>query len=324
MGGKALSVPSIRLNRGDYLEYEKMVIEMFVKHDIKVHTIKQIEEKESFGDLDVVIDIESRRELVEQIIMSVSTELVKNTDVWSFGIDGFQIDVVFSNCPDYTATWMAYSDAANICGRVFHKLGLKHGHLELYLPLREDTKVIGNVSLSHNIDDAHTLIGLDPAKWHDGFKNTTEIYEWVATSPFYNPDIFLLDNRNAKARYRDAKRPTYTGMLEWIEKQPKKDRYQFSEDKSVYLPMIFEKFPHAEEKYNALIELANFNKSVREAWQTKLPATFIMVDTGFGGHELGEFIRDVKLFIGTDNILHGSPDAIMSLYKEFKETHYAT
>lgn len=323
MGGKALSIPSIRLERSDYLRYQDMIIELFAKHNIKVHTIKQITEKETFGDLDVVIDIESSRELVEQIIKSVSNELVKNTDVWSFGVSGFQIDVVFSNCPEYTATWMAYSDASNIVGRVNHRLGLKHGHLGLYLPLREDTKVIGNVSLSHNIDDAHTLIGVDPQKWHDGFRNTTEIYEWISTSPFYNPDIFLLDNRNAKARYRDAKRPTYNGLLEWIEKQPKKEHCQFAENKDEYLPMIFKKFPGSQEKYNTLIELANFNKSVRESWQEKLPASFIMTDTGLNGHDLGQFIRDVKLFIGVDNILHASNDAIMSLYKEFKEDYYA-
>lgn len=321
MGGNALSVPSIRLQRADYAKVEQTVVELFESHGIKVYCIKQISPKESFGDLDIVVDASTDRTKIGSIIATVSTELVKNSDVWSFGLDGFQVDVVFSTSPAYTATWMAYSDASNIVGRLLHKLGLKYGHMGLYLPVRSSAdRVLGNIVLTHNIDIVHYLVGLDPAKWHSGFSSTTEIYEWVATSSFYNPDIFLLDNRNAKARQRDSKRPTYTGLLKWISEQPwGRTYYAFEKDKRTYLPEIFEMFPHAAIEYDRLMSEAAHADRVKAAWQEKLPTEFLMSDTQLSGKELGAFIKYLRSVFDDDMMLSSTTEDIRTMYNIVKE-----
>lgn len=313
MGGNALSVPSKRVSREEYFQIEDTIITHFMRHGIfTLYSPSQFADKESFGDIDLVISSAYDKAYIEQTIKKISNELVKNGPTWSFNYNGFQVDFVFSKNPNYTTNWMSYGDSANIAGRILHKLGMKHGHEELYLPVWYDDTFVGDVSLTDNLIDVYKFIDLDTTWWEsEEFANPTEVFEWVSKSKYFNPDIYLLDNRNAKARYRDSKRPMYTALLEWCEKHSVTlNRFEFNRDKSVYLPLIFEAFPHAKVQYDRLIDQGRYNKSVRVATQEKANSAFIMELTSLTGKELGAFIRNVWENIPVETLLSESKEEI--------------
>src|SRR3546814_18504796 len=61
-------------------------------------------------------------------------------------------------------------------------------------------------------------MGYSPDGLDQGFETPEDIYSFVASSPFFSSDIFLLENRNAKARMRDKKRKMYMEFLLWCER----------------------------------------------------------------------------------------------------------
>lgn len=58
---------------------------------------------------------------------------------------------------------------------------------------------------------------MDPARFHQGFNELEDIFEFVMSSPFFHKDWFLFENRTSDQRARDKKRKNYVAALEYFE-----------------------------------------------------------------------------------------------------------
>ena len=134
------------------------------------------------------------------------------------------------------------NDAGNLCGKLFHKFGLKHGHKGLVLPLRDGDNHFEDVHLTFNHDDALKFVELDPEKYNAGFDSLDALFKYVASSPYYSPEFYKLENLNTIAKVRDRKRTTYNKFLEFGERYTGPIYTEFNKDKSVYLERIFDAF----------------------------------------------------------------------------------
>lgn len=293
MGGNALSFQTRRI---DTLELHQMELDLkqVLFREFEVHFPVPYNSKENHGDIDMVIYCGVDRCVVEYIITDIikTKELVKNKDIWSFEYDMVQIDIVFSDYPEYTAKWMSYNDLSNLVGRIYHKMGLKFGHDSLRLPVRDNDHLLGEVNVSVDIETIFSFAGYN---WHDtkNLNTLEDIYKFVAAGSYFNPDIFLLDNRNAKSRVRDKKRPTYTGFLKWIEEQPEGSltRYEFNSDKSVYLKPITNYFGYFVGNHvSILFEQNEETKAIKKKFNGELVSKL----TGLRGKELGVFMVTFK------------------------------
>src|SRR3546814_18901157 len=81
-------------------------------------------------------------------------------------------------------------------------------------------------------------MGYSPDGLDQGFETPEDIYSFVASSPFFSSDIFLLENRNAKARMRDKKRKMYMEFLLWCEARPDLPVFHYPKNKAEWLPRI--------------------------------------------------------------------------------------
>lgn len=300
MGGRALHGVAFtrRYEKNEYFklraEVTSKLIAAFGRH---FHFVAAYSDKESFGDLDIVVDkAEISQSSLEGFIIEElkSKGLVKNSDVWSFEYKEFQIDLVFAVWPDWTALWMDFNDVSNLIGRVAHKFGLKFGQNGMYLPVRAGDEKLGEILVSRNFDACLDFLGFDSA-WHErGFDSLDDIYRFVSSSKYFNKDIYLLDNRNAKSRIRDAKRPTYTGFLKYCETLPSDHpKYEFNPDKSSYLDMIFDEFQayHSVKlQYNALLK----EHASEKAFKLKFNGDLVRGYTGLEGKELGIFMTKLR------------------------------
>lgn len=229
MGGNALKHCTGRITREEYFEYSTEVIEFLElifqqKHIAAIP--KVLNKKESFGDIDIIVESDNLPDNWDQKLINemklCKDEYVKNGKVLSFKYKKAQVDLILTPRAEMGSAmnYFSFSDSWNCIGRLGHKLGLKVGHDGLWITVRPKDRtnhVIGNVLVSRNILTVLHILELDIKKYQEGFDTQEDVFEWLSKSKYFNPDVFLLDNRNAMSRVRDKKRVFYNELLKWCE-----------------------------------------------------------------------------------------------------------
>lgn len=277
-------------------------------HGIKerAQLIPSYREKEDHGDIDVVVPIKIRALLDnDQMMAEMSArfgvekmEYINNGPVVSYGYpleEGgvFQIDLIYmqEESLDFAVSYFAWNDVGNLMGRIAHKLGLRFGHDGLALPMRDETNLFATVTLTRDYQKATEFLGFSYERWKLGFNNLEEIFHFVTDCPRFSTAIYLLENRNHTARVRDKKRPTYTKFLAWLEAHPEADKaFEWSEDKSVWLPEILAAFPEAVGEYKQALVNLEKQKLIRSKYNGEVVSNV----TGLSGKALGSFMADFK------------------------------
>ena len=224
MGGNALSYTTVRLTSKNYFRMADHCVEKLralYPHG-RFEAIQSYASKADFGDLDILA-FDSNFDPHTAAAALGSVETVRNGSVTSLGIkvnpdlpylDGnvFQVDLIYAPLSefDFSSAYFRFSDLGNLLGRIAHAMGLTLGHDGLTLRMRDGTHMFANITLTRDYDQALSFLGYDPSVFANGFNTLSDIFAYVASSPFFNPDIFLLENRNNASRTRDRKRPTYT------------------------------------------------------------------------------------------------------------------
>jgi hypothetical protein len=311
MGGNALSTKSVRL---DKLNYDLMATFCLAKlrelyPQGRFEAVESYRSKPDHGDLDLLVsapdyDPHKAAEALGAL------EVVRNGPVTSVGLrvpgsngaaplspEGamFQVDLIKTSAVefDYTSRYFKWNDLGNLVGRVAHKGATSHRHDGLYFYVRDpespDHK-FRELLLTRDHDKALAYLGYDASRFNEGFDTLDAVLEYVATTEFFNRNIYLLENRNAAARVRDRKRPTYTKFLQWCEAHPELPAFEYPEDKAVWLPRMAEHFPHFQGEYDqALADLAEL-RSVKAKFNGELVAQW----TGLAGKELGAVMQRFK------------------------------
>lgn len=311
MGGNALKNTITRRYQAD--EYYELVEEVKSKlyalfPDASIHVLRAYDTKESFGDMDVLISnvlingIPPNTKLEYKLLEQFGyNEIKKNGNVYSFDHKGLQIDLILTSKEDFltSAAYYDYNDLGNLLGRISHKMGFKYGHQGLTVIVREGDYVIDEIIVSKNTSQILEFLGYDVVTYIAGFDTMEDIYEYVASGKFFNPEIFLLDNRNHKSRIRDRKRTTYSGFLEWCEENkaslkhypwPSLDERGGRRLTKEWIDRAETFWPGTGSKIQELY--AYRDKTV--ASHAKWSGGGVMERTGLQGKELGEFITVVK------------------------------
>lgn len=297
MGGSAISnAQRMDTERYKYvcLEVSKALSSVSCIYNI----VKAYKEKDSFGDIDIVImNFGNIRERVHNMILSnVSlsldknkpVEFVKNGPVTSYGILGHQVDLIFEDYLhyDFSCNYYSYNDICNLIGRITHKMGFKFGHDGLWYILRDKDRVIKEILITTNFKLALEVFSFDYERFSQGFNNLQEIFEYISSNSFFNPDIYILQNRNHTARVRDRKRKTYMSFLEYCSNTNFEHIYYFDDDKTKYFELMLNYFPQFKKEYDKAIA----NDEIRKLAKTKLTTQLIIEHTGLSGKQLGQYI----------------------------------
>ena len=129
MGGNALkNVVTRRYARDEYYALRDRILRRVREHVPQCAVPKEFPDKESFGDLDVLMVYSSSISLpilIEQLFHP--TEIVHNGDVYSFDVEQFQVDFILvpSEQFDNALVYFSYSDLGGLIGNVCNRIGLK-------------------------------------------------------------------------------------------------------------------------------------------------------------------------------------------------------
>lgn len=305
MGGQAIKNTPVR--RYQRAEYEQLKAEVLAQLHAdfparKLAAIPAYRQKESFGDLDILFETTG-------LTLDLSTylqerfqtqEIVRNSHVFSFAYQEFQIDLIGSSSEDFDISlhYFSWNDLGNIIGRIYHKMGFKYGHDGLHFIFKADNYQFGEVCLSKEIRPILAFADLDAECFLAGFDTLEAIFQYATSSSFFNKDIYLLENRNHASRIRDRKRPTYNALLKWLETQTDLASYPWAtvreqggrQTKTLFLERAFEFFPAFQQQYlNKQQEFAVW-QTVREKFNGRL----VQAWTGLENQALGQLMQRLK------------------------------
>jgi hypothetical protein len=298
MGGNALSVTAVRLTKSNFERVSTECVQRLqaCMPGSRVSVIPSYRAKPDFGDCDILVSATGFDRDAAAAALD-ATEVVPNGPTTSMGVavrEGvFQVDLIVADDAafDYAFAYMSFNDLGNLIGRTAHRAGLAHKDNGLWYFVRDDGGYkFREICLTRDYDQALAFLGYDPARFHSGFDKLEEIFEYVAGSRFFNRDIFLLENRNAKARIRDRKRHTYMSFLRWCDERPNLPAYQYPDDKAVWLPRIAAHFPHFEGEYQQALADRAAEHSSKERYNGEWVAGL----TGLAGKALGALMKNVK------------------------------
>lgn len=327
MGGNALkNTETRRYALDEYLRVASLVTVKLssLQNVCKSYVIPHVRDKQTFGDLDVLYSTWSEANVRSDSIqrMFESNEIVKNGEVISFNVEELQVDIIHSShlSLNYALNYFSWNDAGNLLGRLFKCFNLKHGHKGLVLPLRDGDNKFADIPLTLNHDDALKFVELDPEIFNRGFDNLEQLFSYVSSSPYYNPDFYKLENLNTIARVRDKKRETYNKFLAFGETYCGPVFTDFHKDKSKYLDTIFATFPHAYAKF----EEANVKLAARKFLRQKFNGDIVAELTGLSGKKLGAFMQHLRnQFDFKDAVMMYHPEAtirqnILDMFETFE------
>lgn len=250
MGGNLLKTWNLPEKRIPTDEYNKIKDELCNKFQTdfscnrpvwgtRAYVAPSIRDKETHGDLDIIMgcftdaDIHTlwkgESDFGKYLQKEFGYRPFKNSNVYSFPYNGFQVDVTFHPIEHVKMAidYSSWGDLGNIMGRVFHKMGLHFGHTGLSFWIRQglfDANVQWSDSdhiyhktvLTTNMEDICEVGGFDYKRWSKGFDTEKDAFDFVIDSKHFNKELFALENLNHTNRTRNRKRGMYMRFVEYV------------------------------------------------------------------------------------------------------------
>lgn len=315
MGGKALKgIDTHRLERKDYERVTREATEIIrgvVGDQPRIAAIEAYRTKPDFGDLDLLVeDLGTSSEAIKTLALRFkSREHFVNNNVVSYDYQGFQVDVILTP-PDQFKTsqgYYAWNDLGNLIGRVADSAGLKFGWDGLIYRVMDGTEKIEDIVVTRDPSVAIDFLGYDAQRHAQGFDTMEDIYRFTASSPHFHPDLYLLENRNAQSRVRDAKRKTYTGFLQWLQDPDGLAAYHQEvssshggwkrEDKSVWLARLRSTFPECREA----LDRTWAERAKLAVFKTHFNGEAVSAVTGLKHQALGQFMTAFRIQVADES-----------------------
>ncbi len=293
MGGKALTKTKTRRYDANEFHHLSDIVVGKISHilsDCRVIAVPAYRTKPSFGDLDIIVEnIDAKNRLSVEFEHLGVTEVVKNSNVWSLGgFEALQVDLIFVSSGefDFSLCYFFWNDCGNLLGRIAKNMGFKLGHKGFFYPFREDNYLV-DILLTSSFEQALNFMGYCPKRYKQGFDTLTDIFEYVCSTPYFDSQCFLFQNRNHQDRKRDSKRPVYMAFIEFIEKRV---NINAGVDKTIHLQRAFSQFTQFEYDVECVQAKYDKQKQVKAVFNGRLISEL----TGLSGKVLGQFIALLK------------------------------
>lgn len=336
MGGALLKVwnlPEKRLLNVEYEEFKSKILDrlagIFPK-SCRLSTAPALREKASHGDLDIICGTHRFFNSTELIKREFGFKPHVNSNVTSFPVDGFQVDVTF--CPidkvDSYVNYNSHGDTSNFLGRFFHKMGGHLGHSGLSFWIRqslydskldflENDNILEKYVLTTDWNIILSILGLNYDTWKSGFNTQQDVFEWVATSQYFNADIFKFESLNHINHIRNKKRPMYAAFVKYLETNSWRYNKHTFQRREYYLPMWAELFPDLKRAIRENGEKYKKQKEIAAKFNGHIVMEVLDISDG---KLVGQYISAFKKKFDKEAIRGMSKEQIISEIKNLNET----
>lgn len=284
-----------RLVRSQFEEYKKEVFSILEKNNIEYFSPRYYDNKETFGDLDIIVKKPFGRNEIFEIFNFNKSQFNNNGSVNSICYKGFQIDFITASSDKFEITkfYYTWAEFSILVGILFKKFDITFGmdglSYKYEVNINGVYKKIGDVYLSNNPQEIIEFLGLDYSVFVNGFKTSNELYAYVSSSKYFNPAYFKL---NPEKKYR---RPEpIQGIIEFTKNSsthyPNFDIYS-----KVELHGIIDSFFRNVNFSQKLIMLKN-KENLISTNSKKFNGDIVYGITRLKGIELGKFMEKFKVY----------------------------
>jgi hypothetical protein len=255
----------------------------------RCHATEAYSEKESHGDLDVIVALKEEYANInlQDFLNSIFDIkfIHQNSNCLSCLIQDHQIDFIFVDQVSFYAecAFRDFSPFGNIFSRLLKQLEVSWKTAGLFYIFRggENDSYKKGIFLTDSFDKILRLGGLNP-ELYGRFEKESQIFDYVCSSRYFRKSIYALENLNHVNRKRDAVRPDYNRFNAYI--QDKRDSSYILPEKNEMVGILCSKFP------NLFGEIQKCHEEIR---QESLQKHFFSGDlvagiTGLQGVELGK------------------------------------
>lgn len=251
-----------------------------------------IKEKTDHGDIDIVVSDPKCPDWKEKLQPLLESSVQKsNSNVHSFLYkDRYQVDLVFQpiELHDWSHYYLSANDRGNLIGRVARHIGFCFGGEGFKYQFNANNgNFTRDILLTDRIGPALEFLGYEHITQHQSFE---DLFDYITSSPLFDPAIYLLENRNQEGRHRDKQRKTYLAFLDWLHEEfPVMEPFQQAH-KSVHLYRAFKRFPLFQSQYEEAVKDAERSAALKAA----LDGRAVSQMTGLQGTLLGKFLVHLK------------------------------
>ncbi len=184
------------------------------------YLIQPLNEKESFGDIDVLIKKNNNPHLGNELCQLFNpTQIKVNKPVYSFNFKECQIDFIFTK-PRHWGVAKYFYDWGGIgflLGKIARFRKLKLGQLGLLFELQH-FEVTEDIEVSLDPIKIFQFFDLDLDRYNEGFNNIEEVAFWFIQSKWFSNAVFERVAVKDGQIIRDTQRPIYQEFLKHIRK----------------------------------------------------------------------------------------------------------
>lgn len=299
MGGKLLAkefnLPEKRIPKAEFLRISSEILQKLnlAEPNRRAKIIPYCSSKLDFGDLDLLCESFSGDKInwSDFLTKEFGCKPHKNGNVYTIAYNDFQVDFILASSEIYNTALDYFSfEQGNINGVLARKLGFRYKHSGLFLnvplnyfspelPAHEYSEILVS-RITRNIFD---ILGVDYEWFKAGFNNPTDIYDWVSTGKYFNPEMFAFEELNHVNRTRNRKRKFYTEFVEWCKG---KSSSKTIPSKSEMFEKILAEYPSVSPRLEEVRTSVILNKERRAKFNGLIIKELFNVE----GKELGQFI----------------------------------
>lgn len=320
MGGNAFS-DNKRISSKElfYSLFDKQK-ELFKNITSELYLPRMIDSKDDFGDQDIILPddyLYPVTELLESldyplVVLRNSETNAIEYNVVTYQYEGNQIDLIFipRESVEYSINYFSFGDHGNIIGKLLKKYSLKNSFLGFYFTYRrDDGNYKKDVLISYTYEDILNLLHLDINKFNEGFKTEEEVFEWLASTEYFDSNIYSFKNMNNKDRTRDKKRKFYNSFLKYLE-----DNSITGNENSKQLKINFKDFEGFDSRYK---ERDSKYESINK-YRNKFNGFLVSNLRNIKEKELGLFMKSFVNSYSQDYILQLTDEELEKLILNYK------
>jgi hypothetical protein len=310
MGGKALNkygVHTERKNTGEFLALSKEIQDI-IAFNLPVSTavVKCYHTKADHGDLDLLLCMANDVQIAwrEFIAYRLHPQAIHNNGgVFSFDYKNFQVDFIPINEEKWeiAQVYYSYDPLGNIMGKTFHKFGLSYGWDGLFYKFRNfNGRNSQNILLTTDPKKIFEFGGYDYNRYSQGFETLEDIFKFIMNTKYFDNEIFEMENLKSIDKKRNRKRGSYHVFLNYLKDNNIHVRFEFNNDKDIYLPMIDKAFPEAGllKKLEILKDKDRVDKYISQKFNGDIVMSWL---PNLKGKELGAAMSKFKNHFEGDN-----------------------